>query len=202
MNLFELDDSLSGNDKVTFEVDSENAYNHIMKRFGSVINWDGDAMVIPRKYWGDVQEIAYAAGGEALEYGTIGEAIDQEFQNFKTHVRHQYPDSRDENEAFMRYVYHELKHEGQVDSGQTQKINDLEARVSELLSAIKDTGSKRTVAPVAKEAQDNKVAGRHTPQDFDSMVRRVGQRAKQGPLKTVWDPVKRVYKNVPRNDPK
>ena len=33
--------------------------------------------------------------------------------------------------------------------------------------------------------------------EYQAMVQRVGQRAKQGPLKTVWDPVKRVYKNVP-----
>jgi len=37
--------------------------------------------------------------------------------------------------------------------------------------------------------------------DWDEIVKRVGQRAKQGPLKTVWDPQKRVYKNVPVNDP-
>lgn len=33
--------------------------------------------------------------------------------------------------------------------------------------------------------------------EFDEMVKRLGKKAKQGPLKTVWDPVKRVYKNVP-----
>lgn len=59
----------AGNDTVTFEVDSENAYNHIMKQFGSLISWDGDAMVAPRKHWGAIQELAYAAGGEATEVG-------------------------------------------------------------------------------------------------------------------------------------
>lgn len=38
--------------------------------------------------------------------------------------------------------------------------------------------------------------------EYQDMVRRVGQLAKQGPLKTVWDPVKRVYRNVPVNPPK
>ena len=32
---------------------------------------------------------------------------------------------------------------------------------------------------------------------YQAMVRRVGDRARQGAMKTVWDPVKRVYKNVP-----
>ncbi len=35
--------------------------------------------------------------------------------------------------------------------------------------------------------------------EFDEMVKRLGKKAKQGPMKTVWDPVKRVYKNVPVN---
>lgn len=33
--------------------------------------------------------------------------------------------------------------------------------------------------------------------DFDEMVKRLKKKAKAGPMKTVWDPVKRVYKNVP-----
>jgi hypothetical protein len=33
--------------------------------------------------------------------------------------------------------------------------------------------------------------------EYQAMVKRVGQRARQGAMKTVWDPVKRVYKNVP-----
>ena len=59
-------------DTVAFEIDSENAYNHVMKRFGSVIDWDGDAMVVPRRYWPAVQEVAHDAGGAATEYGTEG----------------------------------------------------------------------------------------------------------------------------------
>jgi hypothetical protein len=38
--------------------------------------------------------------------------------------------------------------------------------------------------------------------DWDDMVSRVGAKAKQGPLKTVWDPATRKYKNVPVNEPK
>lgn len=50
------------------------------------------------------------------------------------------------------------------------------------------------------EVSNDKIGGRYDPEEWDAMVRRVGQRAKQGPLKTVWDPVKRVYKNVPVKD--
>ena len=38
--------------------------------------------------------------------------------------------------------------------------------------------------------------------EYQAMVKRVGQLAKEGPRKTVWDPVKRVYKTVPVNAPK
>ena len=38
--------------------------------------------------------------------------------------------------------------------------------------------------------------------DYQAMVKRVGQLAKQGERKTVYDPVKRVYKTVPVNPPK
>jgi hypothetical protein len=62
-------------DTVTFEVDSENAYNHVMKQFGSVISWDGESMVAPRKYWGAIQELALSAGGNAEEYGTVDEGV-------------------------------------------------------------------------------------------------------------------------------
>ena len=37
---------------------------------------------------------------------------------------------------------------------------------------------------------------------YQSMVKRVGQMAKEGPRKTAWDPVKKVYKTVPVGQPK
>lgn len=61
--------SESADSTVTFEIDSENAYNQVMKQFGSVISWDGDSMVAPRKYWGSIQELAANASGAALEVG-------------------------------------------------------------------------------------------------------------------------------------
>jgi hypothetical protein len=48
-----------------------------------------------------------------------------------------------------------------------------------------------------EEVRDEKIAGRHDPDEFDAMVGRLRQLAGEGPRKTVWDPVKRVYKTVP-----
>ena len=70
-------------DTVGFEIDSENAYNHVMGKFGAVIDWHGDAMVAPRKYWGAIQELAHDAGGAATEVGDehVEEAWSQKYKN-------------------------------------------------------------------------------------------------------------------------
>jgi len=47
------------------------------------------------------------------------------------------------------------------------------------------------------EGNNEKIAGRHDPEEFDAMVGRLRQLAGAGPLKTVWDEKKRVYRNVP-----
>jgi hypothetical protein len=57
----------SFHDSVTFEIDNENAFNHVMGRFNSRIDWNGEYMVAPRQYWGAIQELAHEAGGEATE---------------------------------------------------------------------------------------------------------------------------------------
>jgi len=54
---------------VAFEIDSEDAYNVVMDKFGSVIEWSGDLMVAPRKYWSAIQSTAYDNGGDATEAG-------------------------------------------------------------------------------------------------------------------------------------
>jgi len=76
----------SSGDTVDFEVDSENAYNQVMKKFGDVIDWHGDAMVAPRKDWGDIQELVYLAGGKATEVGDEHIA-EGELDKFKKYIR-------------------------------------------------------------------------------------------------------------------
>ena len=49
------------------------------------------------------------------------------------------------------------------------------------------------------ENTDKKIAGRYDPEEFDAKVKHLGQRAKQGPMKTVWDERTRKYKVVPAN---
>jgi len=51
------------------------------------------------------------------------------------------------------------------------------------------------------EADAEKIGDRYDPEEFDDMMLRLKTLAGAGPLKTVWDPVKRVYRNVPINQP-
>jgi hypothetical protein len=49
-----------------------------------------------------------------------------------------------------------------------------------------------------QEGADNeKIGGRHDADDFDDMVSRLKKLAGAGPMKTVYDPDRRVYRNVP-----
>jgi hypothetical protein len=50
-----------------------------------------------------------------------------------------------------------------------------------------------------KESKPERPEADYDDPKWDAMVKRVGQKAKEGPRKTVWDPVKRVYKTVPVN---
>jgi hypothetical protein len=71
-----------------------------------------------------------------------------------------------------------------------------------------DKGGKKRIAnalrknlgqPVTEARKDDEAD--YGP-EYQAMVKRVGQMAKEGPRKTVWDPVKRVYKTVPINQSK
>jgi hypothetical protein len=69
-----------------------------------------------------------------------------------------------------------------------QKLNkerdDLDARVKQYGLMPEDV------------AEGSKKEEEYGP-EWDEKVKRIGQMAKEGPRKTVWDPVKRVYKTVP-----
>jgi hypothetical protein len=64
--------------------------------------------------------------------------------------------------------------------------------LKDLHAVVDETSLERSL----EEAYNNFKEEEYGP-EFQAMVKRVGDKAKQGPLKTVWDPVKRVYKNVP-----
>jgi hypothetical protein len=63
--------------------------------------------------------------------------------------------------------------------------------------AEKDAYVKSIGAPAMAETSNEKIGGRYEPDEFDAMMSRLKKLAGAGPLKTVYDPAKRVYKNVP-----
>ena len=70
------------------------------------------------------------------------EGSDVEFQNFMSKVKHKYPDSKDKQEAFMRYVHHELEHSSQDDNSQERKLTKLENEIENILYKLSKLGSK------------------------------------------------------------
>ncbi len=52
------------------------------------------------------------------------------------------------------------------------------------------------------EDSNEKIADRYSQDEWDDKMQRLKKLAGMGELKTVWDPVKRVYKNVPVNQEK
>jgi len=99
-----------------------------------------------------------------------------------------------------------LKQYGPVAVGQA--IDD----VADFVGGVEEIGSSDVsgwVRHVEQMLQDNppeafgeadsdkKIAGRYDPDEFDQMVLRLKKLAGAGPLKTVYDPKRRVYKNVP-----
>ena len=70
---------------------------------------------------------------------------------------------------------------------------------------LAESGHRMTVSEILNELTLENKHSKEVDYDdpkWDAMVKRVGQLAKEGPRKTVYDPVKRVYKTVPVNPPK
>ena len=68
-----------------------------------------------------------------------------------------------------------------------------EGDISQLEKDVADA----PVEPIANMEAQEKIGGRHDADDFDSMVLRMKKLAGAGPMKTVWDPARRVYRNMP-----
>jgi hypothetical protein len=65
------------------------------------------------------------------------------------------------------------------------------------ISQLEKDVAAAPVAPIANMEAQEKIGGRHDADDFDDMVSRLKKLAGSGPMKTVYDPNTRRYKNVP-----
>jgi hypothetical protein len=75
-------------------------------------------------------------------------------------------------------------------------LNSLDLGEGDISQLEKDVAAA-PVAPIANMEADEKIGGRYDPDDFNTMVGRLKKLAGAGPMKTVYDPAKRVYRNVP-----
>jgi hypothetical protein len=76
--------------------------------------------------------------------------------------------------------------------GEDDEAGEVESKFTDYELAVMEGGHSLPEA--------EKIASRYDPEEFDSMVQRLGKIAKSGPVKTVWDLEKRVYKTVPDTD--
>jgi hypothetical protein len=65
------------------------------------------------------------------------------------------------------------------------------------ISQLEKDVAAAPVEPIANMEAQEKIGGRHDADDFDVMVSRLKKLAGSGPMKTVYDPNTRRYKNVP-----
>jgi hypothetical protein len=281
-------------DTVMFEIDSENAYNHVMQQFGSVVEWNGDTMVAPRKYWGSIQELAYSAGGEATEVGNeqgVAEGNYDRDDYYNARQGREYgrdmtatgwggdgsKTRRDDifkgqskrlpADPFARTSgavpktgtgrIHSNALPGEMDEGWKDKLaaaglagamamgssgaqarvsGDQDPNINRFTGKPVATQQSTDIAPATapssqsfskeylqraadpnrtgrymisvekaqellsnmKEGTDNeKIGGRYDADEFDSMVSRLKKLAGASPMRTVYDPDRRVYRNMP-----
>jgi len=159
-------------DVVRFHIDSERAYNNVMNQFGHVIDWDDDVMTVPRKFWGSVQELAYASGGEAIEdeYDSREEDIPVEAQGYIYN-------NRDQRDIWTKT----FKNEG-------------EAR--EWADKRNATITSITPLDVSENTADTKIGGRYDPVEFDAKLTRMKAQHQKNPadFKKLADRMQAAYK--------
>lgn len=85
-----------------------------------------------------------------------------------------------------------------VKDGGRVGLDDPLSRQLKAIRAKMQQAKKQGVA----EGNNEKIADRYDQDEWDEKMQHLKKLAGLGPLKTVWDPVKRVYKNVPVNQEK
>jgi hypothetical protein len=165
---------------VGFHLDSERAYQAVMSRFGDMIDQDQDSgtMYAPERLWPKIEQVAYDADG-------IGAQRDDDLEN---------PEHYGVAEGDTQ-----LQPGMQVKDGTIVKVNGNTVTVKTSNGDLMNMNI-HDVDVAQNMAEGNKKSGPPEADygaDYQDMVARVKKLAGLGPLKTVWDPQKRVYKNVP-----
>lgn len=189
---------------VGFHLDSERAYEAVMAKFGHVIDHDEDSgtMYVPERLWPTVEATAYDADG-------IGAQRDDELENPEHYgVDEAQYDSGDYYNARIGAEYgRDLNPTGNGGPGAGTKRDDIFKGQSNQLpadpfgrtsGAVPRTGTGRIHSTALPDEMDEgEKVGSMDADRFDAAMARLKQLAGAGPMRTVYDPEKRVYKNVP-----
>lgn len=170
-------------DMVGFHLDSERAYNAVMSRFGDMIDHDEDSgiMYAPERIWPKIELVAYDADG-------IGAQRDDEIENPEHY-------GLDEGgNVFMPGIQNTPEYKAGFS---TAKLPVPHPEGSQEYANYYKGVIDRATPNLQKTAEGNDRVGNMDADQFDAAMSRLKKLAGQGPLKTVWDPQKRVYKNVP-----
>ena len=189
---------------VGFHLDSERAYEAVMAKFGHVIDHDEDSgiMYVPERLWPTVEATAYDADG-------IGAQRDDDLENPEHYgVEEAQYDGGDYYNARQGSEYgRDLNATGSGGPGAGTKRDDIFKGQSRKLPAdpfsrttgevpYADPGRVHRLAQ-PDEMDENEKIGNMDADRFDAAMARLKQLAGAGPMRTVYDPEKRVYKNVP-----
>jgi hypothetical protein len=97
------------------------------------------------------------------------------------------------NDPYKPEPYDEFASDTYGDNNPEDEPGVAEGDIGQLEKDIADA----PVEPIANMEAQEKIGGRHDADDFDDMVSRLKKLAGAGPMKTVYDPNTRRYKNVP-----
>jgi hypothetical protein len=115
------------------------------------------------------------------------------------------------NAEFVRQLKHEINYFltekppassdpldfGDLLTGKLGKINFDQGVAEGDIGQLEKDVADAPVEPIANMEAQEKIGGRHDADDFDDMVLRLKKLAGAGSMKTVWDPARRQYRNMP-----
>lgn len=184
-------------DTVGFGVNSEAAYQAVMARFGDQVDHDETSgiMYVPERMWPQVEMVAFDADGEGA---TQVDGLDE-----GSYDRDDYYNARQGREYGKGLTATGYGGNGSatrrddIFKGQSKRLPaDPFARTSGAVPTA-GTGKIHNIALPGEMDEGEKIGGRHDADDFDDMVLRLKKLAGAGPMKTVYDPDRRVYRNMP-----
>jgi hypothetical protein len=187
---------------VGFHLDTELAYQAVMRKFSNVVSQDPESgtMYVPASVWTQVEQVAFDADGRGAEREEGVMEAAKKGLYYYVNRRKAAGTSRDKNDPrapsaqdWQNAAKTAKKENVELDEKWSQKYKSS-------IDCSHPKGFSQRAHCAGKNEDQDMVEG-ETKYDaaWDEKVQRLGQMAKQGERKTVWDPVRRVYTTRPVN---